>query len=211
MVRLTPALDGLTERSRADFLRDITQLDAPWGSDLPGRMTMRAMLASKTAPSPGAISYLQLGSLVQIAIPRLYNLEREPVPRDPDGRRLERVVREPALEGVGHDITTNLRALVRDTDDYLIGMISDTAADLPDPEVSALLLELWHTREEEFDPDAPGNELDFNADDTVSLSFEDPHKHLLDLIVDTTTARLMKRHGPELVLAWADAVTAARQ
>jgi hypothetical protein len=102
-------------------------------------------------------------------------------------------------------------ALVRDVDDYLTGMVSAIVEGYPDSGVSALLLELWRIHYDEFDPDAPGSEVDYNGDDALPTKCETPHNHLLDLIVDTITARLMKRHGTELLLAWADAAETARR
>jgi len=105
----------------------------------------------------------------------------------------------------------NLGSLARDVEDYLIGLLCDTITNLPDPQVSATLLELWRVREEEFDPDAPGSDLNLNADDVPTTNFDHPQHQLLDLIIDTITARLLKRHGPELLLAWADAVEEAHR
>ncbi|ONH23579.1 hypothetical protein CcI156_18140 [Frankia sp. CcI156] len=205
MARVTPALDRLTETARADYLRNITHPEMV-GTGLPQGMTMGEMLASKTIASAGANSYLQLSSLVTMAVPRLYNLRRGQAPFESDEKILEQAIGDPALHGVGKEITANVGALVWDVDDYLTGLLSQTVTQLPDPQVSALLLELWHIREEEFDPDAPGSEVDLNADDAMSATFDHPQHYLLDLIVDTIIARLMKRHGPELLLAWADAV-----
>lgn len=207
MARVTPALDRLTETARADFLRDITHPEMT-GAGVPRSMTMGEMLAARTTASASASSYLQLGSLVTMAVPRLYNLRRERR-FETDEKTLERAVSDPALHGVGQEITANVRALVWDVDDYLVGWLSEAVTRLPDPQVSALLLELWHIREEEFDPDAPGSELDLNADAAMTATFDHPQHYLLDLIVDTIIARLMKRHGPELLLAWADAVDKA--
>jgi hypothetical protein len=90
-------------------------------------------------------------------------------------------------------------------------MLVEIVGGHPDPHVSAILLELWHIHYNEFDPDTPGSEVDYNADDALPTDCETPHNHLLDLVVDTIIARLMKRNGPELLLAWADAVETARR
>lgn len=209
MARVTPALDCLTETARADFLRNITDPDMT-GTGLPQAMTMRDMLAARTTASAGTSSYLQLGSRVTLAVPRLYNLRRE-WHFETDEKTLERAVADPALHGVGQEISENVTTLVWDVDDYLVGWLSETVTQLPEPQVSALLLELWRIREEEFDPDAPGSDLDLNANDAMTATFDHPQHYLLDLIVDTILARLMKRHGPELLLAWADAVTKAHR
>lgn len=209
MARVTPALDRPTETARADFLRNITDPDMT-GTGLPQAMTMGDMLAARTTAAAGTSSYLQLGSHVTKAIPRLYNIRRERQ-YETDEKTLERAVADPVLHGVGQEIAANVTTLVWDVDGYLIGCLSETVTQLPEPQVSALLLELWQIREEEFAPDAPGSDLDLNADDPLTATFDHPQHYLLDLIVDTVLARLMKRHGPELLLAWADAVDKAHR
>ena len=68
-------------------------------------------------------------------------------------------------------------------------------------------MELWHVAEEEFDSENPENMDDYNIDDLLPTSpRENPHLYLFDLVMDTVIVRLMKRHGPELLLAWSDAV-----
>lgn len=209
--RVTPALDHLTQTSRADFLRTIRNLEMT-GAALPQGYSMGKMLASKHSGAADVYSYLQLSSLAPIAIPRLYNLRREPGALEREEKILERAIADPALHGVGQETTANLLALLWDADDYLTGLLCETVTHLPDPQVGALLLELWHVGEDEFNPDAPGSELDLNAHDTMTATFDHPQHYLLDLIVDTILARLIKRHGPELLLAWADAVdNAVRQ
>ncbi len=133
---------------------------------------MGEMIASITTVSAGASRYQQLGSLVTMAVPRLHNLRRERH-FESDEKTLERTVSDPAPHGVGKEITANVGALVWDVDDYLTGLLSQTVTQLPDPQVSALLLKLWHIREE-FDPDAPGSELDLNADDAMTATFDHP-------------------------------------
>jgi hypothetical protein len=175
-------------------------------------MTVGSMLASKTVASASTCSYLQLGSLASIAIPRLYQLDRDPLSRSStEEERFARAMVDPAVEGLGEVITANVGALVHDVDDYLIGMLVAIARGYPDSDVSALLPDFWRIHYDEFDPDAPGNEVDYNADDALPTGCETPRNHLLDLIVDTIIARLVKRHGPELPLAWADAAETVRR
>ncbi|MBE3205286.1 MULTISPECIES: hypothetical protein [Parafrankia] len=105
MARVTPALDRLTETARADFLRDITH-PGMTGAGVPRSMTMGDMLAARTTASAGTSSYPQLGSRVTLAVPRLYNLRREHHVES-DEKSLERAVSDPALHGVGQEITAN--------------------------------------------------------------------------------------------------------
>jgi hypothetical protein len=208
MTRVTPALDHLTQTARADFLRNISHPEMT-GPGLPHGFTMNKMLTSKKAAAADVYTYLQISSLATIAIPRLSNLRRRLY--ESDEQLLERATADPALHGVSKEISANLGSLARDVEDYLIGLLCDTITNLPDPQVSATLLELWRVREEEFDPDAPGSDLNLNADDVPSTNFDHPQHQMLDLIIDTITARLLKRHGPELLLAWADAVEEAHR
>jgi hypothetical protein len=211
MTRVTPELDRLTEAARAEFHRNLSRPDAP-AAGVPDGMTMGSMLTSKTTASASTCSYLQLDPLAGIAIPRLYRLDRDPLSRSSTEEEIfARAMKDPAVEGLEEAITTDVRTLIRDVDDYLIGMLAAIIREYPDSDVSALLLELWHIHYDEFDPDAPGSEVDYNAEDALPTDCETPHNHLLDLIVDTVTARLMKRNGPELLLAWADATETARR
>ena len=211
MARVTPELDRLTEVARAEFLRNLSRPDVP-AAGVPDGMTTGSMLASKTTASASTCSYLQLDSLASIAIPRLYRLRRDPLSRSSTTEEIfAQAMKDPAVEGLGEAITANVWALIRDVDDYLVGMLVAIVGEYPDSNVSALLLELWHIHYDEFDPDAPGSEVDYNADDALPADCETPHNHLLDLVVDTITARLMKRSGPELLLAWADAAETARR
>ncbi len=175
-------------------------------------MTMGEMLVSKATATAAASSYLQLGLLVRIAIPSLHRIDRDTLPRRVSEEEVVTcAARDPAWEGVGPDITANVHALIRDVDDYLIGLLAEILRGSPDAEVGALLLELWRTRDEEFDPDASGSEVDFNAADVMPTGADTPHNYLLDLMMDAIIVRLMKRHGPELLLAWTDAVENARR
>lgn len=210
MARVTPALDRLTEKVHADFLRNITQPEM-MGPGLRTGMSMGQMLAARAAALAATSSYLQLGSLVTMAVPRLYAIDRELRARLPEEQILARTMEDPALEGVGPEITENVRALLGDVEGYITGLVADTMRGLSDADVGTLLVELWHIDEEEFGRDVPGNEIDFNASDPMPERFENPRTYLLDLILETIITRLVKRHGPELLLAWADAVAAAHR
>ncbi|TDO29494.1 hypothetical protein EV643_14815 [Kribbella sp. VKM Ac-2527] len=88
-------------------------------------------------------------------------------------------------------------------------VMSDTLRRSEDADVGAVLIELFHIDYDDFDPDLPGNELDYNADDLLPEDCETPHNYLSDLILDAVTARIIKRNGRELVLAWLQAQNGA--
>jgi hypothetical protein len=74
-----------------------------------------------------------------------------------------------------------------------------------DSQAGAVLVDFLHIGYEEFDPMDRDNALDYSADDNLPQDCETPHNHVLDLVRDAVAARLIKRHGRELTLAWVNA------
>lgn len=205
MVRETPALDTLTATVRAEFLGRIVDMDADF---VASRLTVRQTLSMKTAAAAESTIYLQLDSMARHVIPGLYRAGRA---RGLTLKgQLARVLREAAAARLSDEVAANLFALVRDADDYLTRVVAELLETLADADVSAVLLELWHTGDREFDPDMPGSENDYNSEDGTPNDCQTPRNHLMDLVSDAVIARLMKRCGGEILLAWSDALSLAR-
>ncbi len=85
------------------------------------------------------------------------------------------------------------------------GLVGKQMEMYTDAEVGAVLVDFFHINYEEFDPEDPDNALDYNADDGLPEDSETPHNHLADLVQDAVAARLIKRDGRELMLAWVNA------
>jgi hypothetical protein len=204
--------------------------DLPNGPSAPHRrargglddMTTAETLAGKPEASPFVSAYLQLDPRAHQVIPKLVHVHRDPdgfahariniqIGNTPDGN-IESLAEDfdpfhTDLDGLEKELWGNLYDVVGATDGYLIGLVAEMLRAQPDEQIGAFLVELWHVAEEEFDPSNPANTDDYNMDDLLPTSpRETPHLYLIDLMMDTVILRLMKRHGPELLLAWSDAV-----
>ncbi|MBL7550214.1 hypothetical protein I6A60_20355 [Frankia sp. AgB1.9] len=174
-----------------------------------GGLTTGQMLTGKASVSPLVAAYLQLESCAALVIPKLLRVNRQPVEPGVDGVEfLMATVTDPLFDGLRQGMWENLSTVIREVYGYLVDLVAECLRSLPDGDVGAVLVELWHIADEDFDPESPENTDDLNIDDLLPMpTRETPHLYLIDLVIDTIIIRLMKRHGPELLLAWSDTVT----
>ncbi len=217
MTRTTPGLDRLTETARTallHFLEHPDELVRDVDSE-PTRAWVRASLQQQTPALPAAVNYLQQDSLAARGIPSLHGVNRKHTrfhQVEDKGRRQADALYEvreaatPAVTEVGDDLAANLFALVLGVDEFICGIVHPLLRLYLRAELGMVLLELWEVDDEAFDADAPGNELEYTDDEGLPTECDTPHNHLADLIVEAVTARLFKRHGVELLLAWTTAV-----
>jgi hypothetical protein len=207
MLCATPALDHFTESVRRDFHASLSRHDEHVRGG-PAGMTTGEMLTGKAAASPVVTAYLQLEPRARLVIPKLVLVNRVPHESGTDKADiLMATAKDPVFEGLGKEIWENLSDVVDEVYFYLIGLVADMLRALPDANIGALLVDLWHVADEEFDSENPENMDDYNIDDLLPTSpRETPHLYLIDLVMDAVIVRLMKRHGPELLLTWSDAV-----
>lgn len=106
---------------------------------------------------------------------------------------------------VSEDVARELLEFVEDVKWAIRGLTARQMKAYTDTEIGAVLVDFFHIDYEEFDPYNPDNALDYNADDDLPKACETPHNHLSDLVQDAVVARLIKRDGQELMLAWVNA------
>lgn len=191
-----PGLDRLASEVRAAFLANAADLD----------FRLRTGGVEGHRPSVIALAYLRSGDTLQIdaAVRELHRVVANH--RSRDMKALESSATRIAAEiFVAPQIAKGLVHLVRWFEWTAVdALVRELLTDYTDADVATLLVELYHIGYDEFDPDALATGLDYNADDSLPIMCETPHNHLADLIVTAVTARLMKNHGRELLLAWVE-------
>ncbi|MCM3920617.1 hypothetical protein ND748_02840 [Frankia sp. AiPs1] len=177
----TPALDRLTLAVKEEFLKDLIE-----GSD-----HVRAHIADWPGAYADVAQYLRWDTTSSDRIRQLYLEENH-------GAATTEL-----KEGTAATVEQTLRRLVLHTEECLFN-ITYGGPPVSDADLGAAYVELSRITEEEFiqEPDP----LDYNKDDEgLPTGCDAANDYLGLIIVYAVRARLMKRDGRELVLAYAEA------
>jgi len=190
----TPGLDRLTRDARETFLANVADPD----------FLLRMGGLEGLRLSAAALEFLRSGDTFRVdaAIRELHRVTSSY--RSPRQEVFDDLAEKITAElPVASDVAVSLARFIRWMESTALStLIAELLVAYTDADISVLLIELYHMHYDEFDPNELVNALDFNADDDLPTMCETPHNHLADLIVTAATARLMKNHGRDLLLAW---------